>query len=712
MAEPTSIAVDPHLQIAVTVIPVTAIEDKFDSPPLPDPKTAQFQPPVPFKRLALALQEYAPLKFGIAVGPETSKNGWDELFDRVNSAEKDVYGTDNSPGAIFNKLACKVGENREVIDPWVNLIPNEFGLAVLKSAIAIVLNFAEWRAEERQNLFDALVRIRDIIGSATWKTRSFQKDPDVSKFAVNLHDAVVGAVETIIQSMAKKKASARVLRKPRFDMPWGKKRGDTDVSRDKNKKRSQKKENTRDEDDRGEKRQDKEKGKNFNALEVLQVVEAAAEELDQVVDECGRQLLKNTNDLSKNTNDQTGIILGWVVSEADPLLKDINKGVGQLMVLMKKDRRERGKTSKSLRRVQAGIKTVARTNAANGDFFKFLLKEARRDEQETRAVLIERIRLLEKGKQTSEGVISLERLVEILLQDENSDDGLAPDIDSMLERTRNDMQRVIRRRGHIDVREQGHVLSLFQEARVLDWSENKHPDLILVDGNMAPRDKVSAMSLLCAEFLAERLSQGDVCLHFTCGLHTAARDPWSGPKGLARSIAAQLILTLNRQRDVNLDFLSSRRRVRELEADDMERLCKVVSALVEQFSPETTVFCIIDGISCLYREDGIEDLEILVEYLRKIVENDQLKPTLKVMITNSARTPGRLREMFEDDQYVRLRARLSSGQRRITRRVVEMQTSRLASRFGGRRSSVGFRGRDSETVDRDFDDDDENDYDD
>ncbi|KAK0729850.1 hypothetical protein B0H67DRAFT_638421 [Lasiosphaeris hirsuta] len=108
MAEATNTEVEnPHLQIAVTFV-----EDKFEeSPPLPDSKTAQFQ------RLALALQEYAPLEFGIAVGPETSENDWDELFNRVNGAEAKAHKTDNSPEAIFNKVACKIGENREVIDP-------------------------------------------------------------------------------------------------------------------------------------------------------------------------------------------------------------------------------------------------------------------------------------------------------------------------------------------------------------------------------------------------------------------------------------------------------------------------------------------------------------------------------------------------------------------------------------------------------------------
>ena len=92
------------------------------------------------RRLAVALQDYVPLEYGITVGPETPKEDWNALFTKVNAAEEAAHGKGKSPSAIFSRFALKVGENREFIEPWVGLIPDEFGLAVVKSAIAILLN--------------------------------------------------------------------------------------------------------------------------------------------------------------------------------------------------------------------------------------------------------------------------------------------------------------------------------------------------------------------------------------------------------------------------------------------------------------------------------------------------------------------------------------------------------------------------------------------
>lgn len=92
------------------------------------------------RRLAFALQDYVPLEYGITLGPETSKEDWNELFTRVNTAEEAAHGEGKSPSAIFKRFVIDVGENKKYIDPWIGLIPDQYGLAVVKSAIAILLN--------------------------------------------------------------------------------------------------------------------------------------------------------------------------------------------------------------------------------------------------------------------------------------------------------------------------------------------------------------------------------------------------------------------------------------------------------------------------------------------------------------------------------------------------------------------------------------------
>jgi hypothetical protein len=92
------------------------------------------------RRLAFALQDYVPLNYGITAGPETPKQDWDELFTKLNATEAAAHGEAKSPSAIFNQLVFTVGENKRYIDPWIELIPDEYGLGIIKASIAILLN--------------------------------------------------------------------------------------------------------------------------------------------------------------------------------------------------------------------------------------------------------------------------------------------------------------------------------------------------------------------------------------------------------------------------------------------------------------------------------------------------------------------------------------------------------------------------------------------
>lgn len=57
------------------------------------------------------------------------------------------------------------------------------------------LQAAEKYAEERQKLFDALIEIRETIGEASSKTKSFQQESEISKCAEVLYEAIVTAIQ-------------------------------------------------------------------------------------------------------------------------------------------------------------------------------------------------------------------------------------------------------------------------------------------------------------------------------------------------------------------------------------------------------------------------------------------------------------------------------------------------------------------------------------
>ena len=64
---------------------------------------------------------------------------WTVVCDRLAEAERKWATGDKGARAIFAKTWVKIGETKEMIDPWLNLIPDSYGLAVVKTGVALLL---------------------------------------------------------------------------------------------------------------------------------------------------------------------------------------------------------------------------------------------------------------------------------------------------------------------------------------------------------------------------------------------------------------------------------------------------------------------------------------------------------------------------------------------------------------------------------------------
>ncbi|KAK0620530.1 hypothetical protein B0T14DRAFT_233713 [Immersiella caudata] len=679
-------------------------------------------PPPPFKRLALALQDYVPLEYGIAVGPETSKDDWNALFAKLDAAESAAHGEGKSPSAIFNRF---VFENRESIDPWIELIPDEFGLGVIKSAVAILLNFSEWRGEERQRLFDSLIEIRDIIGTASWKTRSFYKDPEVSKHGSALHVSIVEAIDQILQSLPKKDEVEKKKRRislPRLSVPWGKGKG-----KDAKKEKSTQHDKVENQDDEDKKRQEKqEKRKRVDLSEVLEPVKLAARDLDHAVDEFGRRL-------ATDTNEQAKIVLNWVVTEADPGIKQIGNTVGQLKLTVDETGIKQDIILQEVKKINANLALPDTRSAAN-----LAISEARNDanpallemvmerymqtidekhakflKQVTRA--IERARTPEPDGQPARSPArrrppTLTPLQLFYLLTPSDGD---VDLEATLAQVNADLDTAMRRRSQVDQFAQAQLQSVFDMPRFAAWVEPQKSDLVLVESATRSGEReaarISAATLFSAGFILSmaHLQPENVYLHFVCGLHDSrapgTTDPWAGgPRGVLRCIAVQLLVALEaRDGGVRLDFLTNRRiNTRDLKRGDVEELAAVVRGLARQCDSNTTVYCAVDGVASLCRENHLADLAVLMRCFEDVVAQGR-KPgraPFKVLLTTSGRTPPALSRMIGVDHLVRFSARRELAPRQMTRRGLDARvSSRLAtpSPAGRPRSARGRRSRES-----------------
>lgn len=283
---------------------------------------------------------------------------------------------------------------------------------------------------------------------------------------------------------------------------------------------------------------------------------------------------------------------------------------------------------------------------------------------------------------TSTAIITLHRLLVVLCQ--NDTDQQLDDVESIIGELDEDLTTVIKRATRTDIPGQGQIQSVFHQHRFVHWMKTGHPDLILLDGNIraANRRAASAMTLFCTNFVISmrKMDAENICTYFICSLHDRPRgseDPWTGADGLLRSLIIQLLLALDERKMLNLDFLSSRRHVRELEDANIHRLCSVLHELVTQFPPDTTVYCVIDGISNFARRDP-RAIDTVINCLQTIVRDDGLRPMFKVMLTESFRSPPALRRLINEDRHICLSSRHTDG-RRVTARVMDARMPRLST---------------------------------
>ncbi|CAM1511914.1 Fc.00g094270.m01.CDS01 [Cosmosporella sp. VM-42] len=191
--------------------------------------------------------------------------------------------------------------------------------------------------------------------------------------------------------------------------------------------------------------------------------------------------------------------------------------------------------------------------------------------------------------------------------------------------------------------------------RFKTWADisRRSSDLILVNShlNVLIIGKISSLSVFAATLASmPRISPNLVLISHYCGLHTSPRDVMAGPKGMLRSLIAQLIL-LRRHDQVRTTISLDESLVNDIAIQDLRGLCEILRSLLSQFPQETTIFGALDNISefktSLY---GWElDMGEIIRCLRFIVGQMRWGPKLKEFLTAANRSITIYRQIDEAD---------------------------------------------------------------
>lgn len=101
----------------------------------------------------------------------------------------------------FKYLWRKAGSKSDAIEPWLHLIPDEYGLSLVRGAIGIVFHMAEKAHEKEKSILEGFEIITDTIRNAMNKGVSFQREPEMHACCQALYDTLVEGIADLIWSL-------------------------------------------------------------------------------------------------------------------------------------------------------------------------------------------------------------------------------------------------------------------------------------------------------------------------------------------------------------------------------------------------------------------------------------------------------------------------------------------------------------------------------
>ncbi|CAD0030171.1 unnamed protein product, partial [Aureobasidium pullulans] len=198
-----------------------------------------------------------------------------------------------------------------------------------------------------------------------------------------------------------------------------------------------------------------------------------------------------------------------------------------------------------------------------------------------------------------------------------------------------DTTRIIQSSARFDIEEMKIAYAIAKSTDFLEWSNATRGILFLNGSGKITAARESSTSALFASLVIGTIDDPTVTvLHFFCGLHCNFGGVVSGPKGLMRSLIAQLSVKQN----FDLNFIDDQLKREEVRDHDIHRLCETFSAMAFQLPADHEVCCLIEGISWLETPSWREDLTATIAYLCYLSVDPRCQARFKLLVSCPVRS--------------------------------------------------------------------------
>ncbi|KAJ0106752.1 hypothetical protein J7T55_001276 [Diaporthe amygdali] len=501
------------------------------------------------------------------------------------AAEKDYedQGKDR-----WHRIWYGMADKTELVTPWIEIIPNEYGLAIVKAGVAVILKLAKKSLEKRKKVLQAFEEIQKAMMSANPLKGSFRSHPGVAVALDDLHKAIVDSVNDMLVLTAKEEHSF-------FQLLSEKTQGLKDAIENAH---YQSIEST----------EMRTKSIEVGTASVIRGVSHLDGKVDLQTEEIHR--------ISVATQEQNALLMGHGEKlDGLKILFEALQNEKEVIADAHLTSAREGTPSDLGSWFMNKITDVLVAHKKDSELQKYISREAHAISGHRRRAVINELQFCEA------------------IADAPFHEDERPDIEGFAIQPDNDWGTVTRYSGDFDSRTQSQVQSIFQQGRFLGWMRSKYPDLVLILADLpaSGTEGISPVSVFCATLVSSltNIRREDLVLHFFCGLHVDSCDPNPGPRGLVRSLIMQLFAYLSRTGCANLDFI-----------------CDRGYELLFQCEPGTHVYCIIDSLTLFERDVWFRDLKKVAKFLQEFVENEEMPAVLKVMLTSSALCTPELKDLF------------------------------------------------------------------
>ncbi|KAL7928542.1 hypothetical protein V8C35DRAFT_285187 [Trichoderma chlorosporum] len=540
--------------------------------------------------LRQVLVEYQMLNLDPRLELNVDKCTWDDVFDYMKKAQADYEEKAESWRGVLRRIIRKTGEIGDAAMPWLDVMPDDHGLGIVRAGLAAIFLLTKHAVENRKKILEAFEEIPIIVASSEAKLATFPED---KRLHINVH-ALNLQILTTISKLVGFLLPDRQARK--FKSTWYKgKIGQSELDNVLDLLRKQTNEVKR---------------------QVQDILEAAIAEIRTI----SKDIKTDTSKIRTAAYEIKGDVTTLITQNSSLGVK-----VDELTVKIDNDIRKR---------TEIYNRAAEEKEVANNTLIQMLnevMASLQREKEENTLLRIELVRARTPGPV----LMNFERLLELI--------GASAYIGQSTE----DIDKVLRSRSTIHPVAEAEAVSLLQTTEFRAWLGSKHSDMILIDGSAGIEhidysERLSAKSILCASLLATlgRAEPEAFQLFFFCGLHSSQTSSFNeGPRGMMRSLLCDLAKEAQYRRWLRLEFVNNKKYHDGLKEGNIEYLCDAFYRILQNMThvSNLSVYCIIDGMALYEKSLYLNDLREIGEMFKKIMHDSRLNTAFKLLVTGPHR---------------------------------------------------------------------------